>query len=63
MSKRLDEMKPGAKVKHCDGREGFIDHVSGDWVLVAYDRSDGKLTPELMGYLEILEPAPTNQAA
>lgn len=60
---RLDEMKPGAKVKHCDGREGVIDTIKGDWVLVAYDRAEGKLTPELMEYLEVTEPAPQHRAA
>lgn len=60
---RLDEMKSGAKVKHCDGREGIIDHVSGDWVYVAYDHSEGSVEPVLMGYLEVIEPAPGNHRA
>ncbi|TXH35274.1 MAG: hypothetical protein E6Q98_15900 [Rhodospirillaceae bacterium] len=54
---RLEEMKPGAIVRHMDGREGKIDTVTGDWVLVAFDRG-GPLEAVLMGFLDVIEPAP-----
>lgn len=52
---RLDDLKPGARVCHCDGRtEGEIVRIIGDWLVIRPD-AGGPDIESLAGEWEVTE--------
>lgn len=60
---RLDEMKPGAKVRHMQADiDGAIVKVQGDFIWVQAT-GGGEAVPSLMGFWEVIEAAPNQGGA